>query len=309
MKKQITLFLMSLLFIACGNNRENTTVETPYVKPSQVVGIGKVIPQGGIINLASPSSGIVSEIFINVGDSVNKGDLILTLNSYDEELSAREADTRINSQELTVKSAKIALKQERISHKEKQRLLNDAKELLKAGATTGENVRSLESEFSQIDEQLKRAENDLKLQESKLNELKIQRASSQSDIEKKKFTAPIDGLLLDLNPKVGEALNLHQQYARLSPNNPLVVLVEIDELFADQLHFNQSCTIKLPGTTDVAATGMITRISPDLKKKSLFSDGGTDLEDRRIREIEVSINEISKPLFIESKVECTVQLN
>lgn len=309
MKIQFTILLMSLLLIACSNNQKSSKTETQDLKPLQVVGIGKVIPHGGIINLAAPASGIVSEIFVKVGDSVKKGDLILTLNSNDEELLVREVDTKIKSQELTVKSAKISLEQERITHKEQQRRLNDAKELFEVGATTGENVRSLESEFNQIEEQLKRAENDLKLQESKLNEIKIQLASSQSDFEKTKFTAPIDGLLLDLTPRVGEALNLHQQYARLSPNNPLVVLVEIDELFADQLLLDQKCIINLPGNNEIAATGKISQISPDLKKKSLFSDGGTDLEDRRIREIEVSLNEINKPLFIEYKVECTVQLN
>ena len=224
-------------------------------------------------------------------------------------MSVNEANTRIRSQELSVESAQIALAQERIAHKEQRRLLNDATELLEVGATTGENVRLLQNEFNQSDEQLKKAENNLRLQQSQLSELNIQQATRVNDFEKTKFYAPLDGMLLDLVPKVGEALNLHQQYGRISPNKPLVVLVEIDELFADYLILGQTCIIKLPGSSEIAATGEIIRISPDLKKKSLFSDGGTDLEDRRIREIEVSLNEISKTLFIESKVECSVQLN
>ena len=309
MNRQIALLLISMLFIACGNKQEKSEPVTSELMPSQIVGIGKVVPHGGVVNLAAPASGIVNEIYVNTGDTVKKGDLILTLNSTDEELSVNEANTRIRSQELSVESAQIALAQERIAHKEQQRLLNDAKELLEVGATTGENVRLLQNEFNQSDEQLKKAENDLRLQQSQLSELKIQQATRVNNFEKTKFYAPLDGILLDLVPKVGEALNLHQQYGRISPNKPLVVLVEIDELFADYLSLGQACIIKLPGSSEVAATGEIIRISPDLKKKSLFSDGGTDLEDRRIREIEVSINETYKTLFIESKVECSVQLN
>lgn len=309
MNRQIALLLISMLFIACGNKQEKSEPVTSELMPSQIVGIGKVVPHGGVVNLAAPASGIVNEIYVNTGDTVKKGDLILTLNSTDEELSVNEANTRIRSQELSVESAQISLAQEHIAHKEQQRLLNDAKELLEVGATTGENVRLLQNEFNQSDEQLKKAENDLRLQQSQLSELKIQQATRVNNFEKTKFYAPLDGILLDLVPKVGEALNLHQQYGRISPNKPLVVLVEIDELFADYLSLGQACIIKLPGSSEVAATGEIIRISPDLKKKSLFSDGGTDLEDRRIREIEVSINETYKTLFIESKVECSVQLN
>ena len=309
MNRQIALLLISMLFIACGNKQEKSEPVTSELMPSQIVGIGKVVPHGGVVNLAAPASGIVNEIYVNTGDTVKKGDLILTLNSTDEELSVNEANTRIRSQELSVESAQISLAQEHIAHKEQQRLLNDAKELLEVGATTGENVRLLQNEFNQSDEQLKKAENDLRLQQSQLSELKIQQATRVNNFEKTKFYAPLDGILLDLVPKVGEALNLHQQYGRISPNKPLVVLVEIDELFADYLSLGQACIIKLPGSSEVAATGEIIRISADLKKKSLFSDGGTDLEDRRIREIEVSINETYKTLFIESKVECSVQLN
>ena len=309
MNRQIAILLLSMLLVACGNKQEKSETVTTELMPSQIVGIGKVVPEGGVVNLAAPASGIVNEIYVNAGDTVKKGDLILTLNSTDEELSVNEANTRIRSQELSVESAQIALAQERIAHKEQRRLLNDATELLEVGATTGENVRLLQNEFNQSDEQLKKAENNLRLQQSQLSELNIQQATRVNDFEKTKFYAPLDGMLLDLVPKIGEALNLHQQYGRISPNKPLVVLVEIDELFADYLILGQTCIIKLPGSSEIAATGEIIRISPDLKKKSLFSDGGTDLEDRRIREIEVSLNEISKTLFIESKVECSVQLN
>lgn len=154
MNRQITLLLISMLLVACGNKQEKSEPVTTELMPSQIVGIGKVVPHGGVVNLAAPASGIVNEIYVNAGDTVKKGDLILTLNSTDEELSVNEANTRIRSQELSVESAQIALAQERIAHKEQQRLLTDAKELLEVGATTGENVRLLQNEFNKSAEQL-----------------------------------------------------------------------------------------------------------------------------------------------------------
>lgn len=307
---RITAFILSILILyACGSKQENTETENIAVKPSLVVGIGKVTPMGGVVQLAAPSSGIVKEINVTPGEIVKKGDLVLTLYSSDEELAIKEVNSRILSQEISVESARFILEQERIAYNDKRRQLDDAKDLLKAGATTGENVRTLQSEFDQKTEQLKKLENDYKLQQSQLNELKVQRDSRANELSKTQFLAPSDGILLDIIPRVGEAVSLHQQYGRLSPDKPLVVTAEIDEMFADKLLIGQSCQINLHGETELAASGKIIRVSPDLKNKSLFSDSGTDLQDRRIREIEVSLDEINKTLLIESKVECTVQIN
>ena len=86
MNRQIAILLVSMLFIACGNKQEKSETVTSELMPSQIVGIGKVVPNGGIVNLAAPTSGIVNEIYVNAGDTVKKGNLILTLNSTDEEL-------------------------------------------------------------------------------------------------------------------------------------------------------------------------------------------------------------------------------
>lgn len=113
-----------------------------------VVGVGKIVPQGGVIELAAPAAGIVMEINAKPGKKVSRGDLILTLYNSDEELALKEADSRIRTQEMSIESAKITIDQERIAYSDLTRQLNDAKELLSAGATTGENVRRLQSEES-----------------------------------------------------------------------------------------------------------------------------------------------------------------
>ncbi len=83
MNRQFALLLILLLFISCGNKQENSEPVTTDPKPSQIVGIGKVVPEGGVVNLAAPASGIVKEVHIKAGDNVSKGDLILTLKSTD----------------------------------------------------------------------------------------------------------------------------------------------------------------------------------------------------------------------------------
>ncbi len=309
MKHQIGWLSAILLLTACGNRKENAAPAAEPLTVTQVVGIGKVIPQGGVVELAAPASGIVEERFFDAGDKVAAGDLILLLEKSDETLSLQESDAGIATQQLQVESARLALEQERIALDDLRRRYGDARELLTVGAVTGEEVRRLQNDLDQGAERLKKMENDHRLQQSRLREMQTARAARENDLTQRSFRAPAGGTLLALTSRVGEAVTINQPYGRIAPDRPLVVTAEIDELFADRLVVGQHCTIHLPGDSNVAATGSVTHVSPDLKRKSLFSDSGSDLEDRRIREIEVSLDEVPRTLFIESKVECRVDLN
>lgn len=309
MKHQIGWLSAILLLTACGNRKENAAPAPEPLTVTQVVGIGKVIPQGGVVELAAPASGIVEERFFDAGDKVAAGDLILLLEKSDETLSLQESDAGIATQQLQVESARLALEQERIALDDLRRRYGDARELLTVGAVTGEEVRRLQNDLDQGAERLKKMENDHRLQQSRLREMQTARAARENDLTQRSFRAPAGGTLLALTSRVGEAVTMLQPYGRIAPDRPLVVTAEIDELFADRLVVGQHCTIHLPGDSNVAATGRVTHVSPDLKRKSLFSDSGSDLEDRRIREIEVSLDEVPRTLFIESKVECRVDLN
>ena len=310
MKHQIGWLSAILLLTACSNwNEKNSTPAAEPLSVNQVVGIGKVIPQGGVVELAAPASGIVEERYFEAGDKVAVGDLILVLEKNVETLSLQESDAGITTQQLQVESARLALEQERIVLDDLRRRHLDAVELLTVGAVTGEEVRRLQKELDQGTEQLKKVENDFRLQQSRLREMQTARAARENDLSQRSFRAPAGGTLLTLTPRKGEAVTMHQPYGRIAPESPLVVMAEIDELFADRLAVGQHCTIHLPGDNNIAASGRIARLSPDLKRKSLFSDSGSDLEDRRIREIEVLLDEVPQTLFIESKVECRVELN
>ena len=54
MNRQIAILLLSMLLVACGNKQEKSETVTTELMPSQIVGIGKVVPEGGVVNLAAP---------------------------------------------------------------------------------------------------------------------------------------------------------------------------------------------------------------------------------------------------------------
>jgi len=309
MKKQLFLLAITFLLMSACSNKGEKNAPTSVPSITSIVGIGKVIPQGGISDLAAPVSGIVKQINAQTGDIVKKGDVLLVLDNTDATFAVKEANSRLASQQGNVQSVNNMVERERTMLKENLRLLNDSRELFAVGAVSGEKVRELQNNYDQGVLQLKKLESDLNGQQALLQELSVQHASKINDLSLTQLTAPIDGTVLDITPKLGEAVTVYQTYGRMAPDAPLMVLAEIDELFAGKLVLGQLCSVTFIGDSVPVAQGKILRISPNLKKKSLFSDSGNDLEDRRVREIEVLLSDIKKPLLIETKLECTVKLN
>lgn len=307
MKKLFIATFSLLLLFACGNKKENP--DPVEVKPANIaVGIGKITPRGGVSNLASPVAGIVSQIAVTTGNRVKSGDLLLTVDNTDASLALNEVNSRLATQQKSVQSAKLLSEQGLTRLQEKERKLNDARELLAAGAVTGESVRNLQSEYDLEKQNQQKLQNDILLQESQLREIASQKSTLAEELSRTLLRAPMDGIVLDVLPKKGEALNRYEMYVILAPDAPLIVQAEIDEMFSNRLALGQSCEIKVAGNSQSVAQGKILSISPDLKKKSLFSDSGQDMQDRRVREIEISIDG-DTDLLIDTKVECVVQLN
>src|SRR5690554_3868634 len=87
--------MLALFLLACGGSsqQEETTIDPQTVidAATEVIGIGKVLPKDGIIELSGLNSGVVEKIAIKEGDAVLNGTLMVQLNAEGEGLSATES--------------------------------------------------------------------------------------------------------------------------------------------------------------------------------------------------------------------------
>ena len=82
--------------------------------------------------------------------------------------------------------------------------------------------------------------------------------------------------------------------------------------FIEKKHINkakngQKVKINMQGTSNTLSTGTVVFCSPFLSKKSIFNDRADNLEDRRVREVHVRIDQ-PKAVLIGSRVECIISL-
>jgi multidrug efflux pump subunit AcrA (membrane-fusion protein) len=321
MKSSIYLSICLLILICVGGckadqeskkNKEATSTNSDMVHPDsaaikEIVGIGKVSPAEDIISLSATAGGIVQFIDKQEGDSVHKGEAILHLNDAAEQLQLQQIRAQLNTQQSQIDFEKLALKEKDVDINNKLKNLSIAKNLFNKGAETKQVVDDLEKELALL--QVSKSKSELTIHQAidKANELTALIKLRQLDIDQKVLYAPFDGLLLQIEAKVGTALTLYQTYATIAPAGNKIVKAEVDELYSAKLKEGQRVDIQYVGTNQPIATGRLIFLSPYLQKKSLFSEKTDDQEDRRVRQISISLNG-NPAIILNAKVECVIHL-
>lgn len=310
----IYISLCITLLFGCSSDDKNkskdgvdsTQLFTPD-KAREVTGTGKVEPKNGIVPLAATSAGIVVKQFKSRGDSVRKGEAILQLDEVLEQARFEQSNSQLPAQRSQIEIAKESVRQAEVTYRYNQAQLESARNLLQRGAETQQNVNDLEQTLEKSKIELANKHLEVKQAQQRLVEIQKQGQVSRDEKKQKLLLAPEDGVILDLFPTVGSAIKQYDTYADFAGKGPIVVRAEVDELFANKIKAGQKATIRLVGSTDTLATGTVQFVSPYLKKKSLFQEQASDLEDRRVREIRVAIDQ-SDRLLLNTKVECIISL-
>ncbi|MBK9182359.1 MAG: efflux RND transporter periplasmic adaptor subunit [Ignavibacteria bacterium] len=308
------LLLFAIVVSGCGN-REDTPMNgapagTNVTRPSsvtEVIGIGRVEPPDDVVPLAAPVGGIVASVVRRDGDSVHAGDVLITLNDATEKLAVAQITQRIATQTTQVKldEANVTETEARLANK--RRYAATTAELEKTGSATRQNLDDAETEIRTLEATLSRYRAAVGVSKERLKELHAERISALHDQDLRTFRAPTDGVVLDMALQVGTSVTQYQTYAQFAPRGEHLVRCEVDELFADRVTVGQYVEIRLIGNQDVVAKGVISSVSPYLRKKSLFSEKSNDQEDRRVREAVIRVN-TAATLLINAKVECFIKL-
>ena len=112
------LFATAFLIISCGGKEENTekpTETTSKVKidsinrDNQIVGVGRIVPEKQIIQLASETSGILKSIYKDENQNVSAGEIIGEVSNQVEAAELQTAKSRITNQNEQTKASNAAI--------------------------------------------------------------------------------------------------------------------------------------------------------------------------------------------------------
>lgn len=309
--KQVLVWGLALLFLCgCNSDAEKAKEVSPQktsAEPVRIIALGRVEPELKITSVGCEVSGVVQKIYFQAGDTVKKDQVIVELKHAYEDARLAQTKSKFGSQNADIANVQAQINASKIKANNLRVKLERIKAMFEKGAETQQTLDDAQAEYEQSEKEGDRLAAVLQIAQSKLNEITTDVSVATADIERRKVKAPIDGVLLNMDLTEGTAVAASAPLFDFAPNSPLTVLCEVDELWASKIKVGQHAAIRTQGMDDKLATGEVIYLSTYLKKKSLFSDDSSNMEDRRVREVRIRLNG-APTLLINARVEAVIEL-
>ena len=268
---------LSFGIISCSENNKlnsklNEEITSDIIPPiTAVAALGQLSPSGEIRQLAAPisqfgSSPRITELLVNEGDFVKKGDVLAIFENRKKLIS----DLDRNNNLIQNIDDEISLKQDQIKRYE---------------LALGKDVYSF-VQFSQRKNEL------LNLQKQKINLIGDQK-NIKIDLFNSKLRSPIDGFILGINTRVGERPN-NEGILDIGSSQKMEALIEVYESDIDRVFISQNVELSSEnGGFQKSLKGKVIRISPQVKQRKVLSTDPTGDADSRIIEVLVKLDQDS----------------
>ncbi len=238
---------------------------------SAVAGIGVVEPQSEVISLGSDLQGLVRNVHVKVGDKVEIGAPLFTLDE-------RDIDAQIKTLEAALASAKIQAA--------------DAESQFKL-------IQSVKDKRAVARDDVNRRKFAADLAKAKIAEVEAQLFQAQTTKERLTVTAPIAGEILSVNIRPGEMVGqmTSEPLMRMGDTSVLHVRVEIDEENTGKINPNSKAKGIKRGDTKTEIPLSFVRYEPFVRPKQNLAAAGQRV-DTRVLQVIYKINETKSSAFV-----------
>lgn len=298
------------LLVGCGNKKDDKQVaaDAAAIQPQYYVGIGKIVPDGGLSSLSVTQANKVTKVFKKIGDTVRAGDVLFEMDAVDENLQVAAGRAAVQTAQATANASKFDIQNAELKLAELKKEFELSKQLLLQKAETQQKVTQDSIAYLQQKVAVAQARSNYLAQSARVEEQNAQLAADKSRLNKQAYKAIQDGVLTRFDVVLGSLLNPNEAFGELAPIADLVVEGEIDELYAAQIKQGQKVSILLVGQQQEIATGIISFVGASLQNKSIMYETVGEANDRRVRRFTVQISNTNNTLLINQKVECKILL-
>ncbi len=258
--------------------------KSPYV----AIANGKADVEGGIIQVAARTAGIVRDVLVQEGDDVTKGQVLARLDDDAARVSAQRA-----AAEVSQAKAQIAVLQVQLStaNREYQRLQG----LVATNFVAGQKL-------DQARDSIRAAEAALQAQRAAISTYEARLGEARYVEELSIIRAPADGRIVRryANPGAGAStLNVSNMFD-LEPKTDRIVRAEISEGALPFVAIGQTVQLAPESDPTKTYTGKVIRRAAVFGARKLQSDDPTERTDERV--VEVVVGARNAPFLIGQRV-------
>jgi HlyD family secretion protein len=262
----------------------SAAADTPYAS----IASGKADVEGGIIQVAARTAGVIRSVDAQEGDRVKRGQILAQLEDDQPRLNLANAAAAVRQARAQIGLLQV---QEATAQREAARLEPLRAKAFVAGQTVDNALDAI-----------KTAEAQIAVQQAVVNSAQAALNVAAYQLELTRVRAPVDGRIVRryANPGAGAStLNVSTMFD-LEPNAPRIVRAEISEADLPRIAVGQAVQIVPESDPAKMFVGKVIRRSDEFGARKLQSDDPNDKTDERVVEVVVSAD--TAPLLIGQRV-------
>jgi multidrug efflux pump subunit AcrA (membrane-fusion protein) len=266
----------------------NPPAAAPVSEFSKTVSaVGLIEASSENIAIGTPLAGVVTRVFVSVGQSVKEGDPLFALDTRQ-----LRADLAVRRSSLAV--SRTGVRVARAHLEDLQRSLDFAEGLSDKRAISAEETTRRRSAVQTGEAQLAEAEAQVSAAEAQVR-------SVETEIERSTVRAPLDARVLQVKVHLGEyapAAVTSTPLVLLGGLLPLNVRVDVDEHEAWRVKPDAAATAHLRGDARVKAPLQFVRFEPFVVPKKSLTGDSTERVDTRVLQVIYRIDGKDLPLYV-----------
>ncbi|HMI53091.1 MAG TPA: efflux RND transporter periplasmic adaptor subunit [Candidatus Saccharimonadales bacterium] len=250
-----------------------------------VVATGKIQPLSKI-EVKSKASGMIKKIYVDYGDRVKTGQVLIELDKVQLEAAERAARASLQAAEAALESAKASLERNKVDAEGPdvpflKLNMERAQQMYKDGVMAKSFVEDAEKNYQLVLNKQNSAIHNLAVSKAEIAKAVAQVAeahaaldNAQEDLRNSTIASPIDGLVLSRDVNMGDAVSsilvMGSQATlvmTLGDVSEVYVQGKVDEADIGKVYLNQPARIVVESFKDKKFTGKVTKISPLGKEK------------------------------------------
>lgn len=241
----------------------------------RVAGAGIVEPSSEIVDIGTALSGLVTDLRVQPGDYVTKGQVLFTVDE-------RAARSRISETSAAIAQERAAIKEAESARATAQQQLALYRNIEDAAAVSRVEVIRAEGDATA-------ANTRLELARTRLAAAQASSQTAQTELGRLTVRAPMSGEILAVNIRPGEYVSTQggttDPYIRMGETRPLYIRIDIDESEATRLKTGAPATVSPRGAADEQVQATFVRAEPLVVPKTSLTNSASERVDVRVLQV------------------------
>jgi HlyD family secretion protein len=259
-------------------------VETPYA----AIANGKADVEGGLIQVAARTSGVIEDVFVQEGQDVKRGQVLAKLEDAQLRLAALSAEAELQQARALVGGLNVTRD-------------TATRELARYERLAPDNYIAGQK-LDQVRDSVRAADAGIATQQAAIATAQAKLAQAKYNLELTNIRAPADGRIVRryANPGAGAStLNVSNMFD-LEPRGARIVRAEIAEAALPNVAVGQDVELAPESDDTKVYVGKVLREAPVFGARKLQSDDPAERTDERVVEVVVAADDA--PFLIGQRV-------